>query len=352
MNAKLNETSFDQFKDYLLLYMPRGHMIPSGKEFSCACPFCGDSKSDRYATSFYINMDQSSDTFLNYHCFRASCGAKGIVDDEFFDLIGFRNRDCINQISLYFKSKNIKIGGKYKSKNSKTIANVINSNNKVSDKKLHYINSRLGLNLTFEDIYDLKINLSLIELLNVNGIDIPDSKYQYYDSLSNYGISFISAYNDYVIIRDISKSNKLRKRYTNINIFNNYDNVTKAYCIPTSIDLLDPSPTVINIAEGAFDIISVYYNFPRKKYKNQIYLAACGSNIINVIYSYIIQYGLINCKINIFSDTDVKIEKYGQLEKLKPYLKSFDISIYYNNYPGEKDFGVPKSNIRAIKAKL
>ena len=351
--TELKQSTLEQFKEYLLSNMERGKMIPSGKEFCCACPFCGDSKTDRYATSFYINMDPNSDKFLNYHCFRAGCGSRGVVDENFFDLIRFNNRECIKDINSYFYNKGVMVGGVYRSKNSKKLVNVINSFSKLSDKKLEYINNRLGLSLSYEDIYNLKINLSLNELLSINEIEIPDSKVNYYTNLSNYGVSFISAYNDYVIVRDISKSSKLKKRYTNVNIFDNYKNVTKAYCIPTEIDLLEPTPTVINISEGAFDIISVYHNLKiNRKYKNQIFLAACGSGITNIIFAYIQQYGLINSKINIFSDSDVSIEKYKILYKLKPYLKSFDIDVYYNNYPGEKDFGVPKNKINIIKSKL
>ena len=353
MKGELNQVSLDQLKEFLLTNMNRGRLTPSEKEFCCACPYCGDSRSDQYATSFYINIDPASENFLKYHCFRASCGTSGIVNEEFFDMIGFSNRDCAKDIYRFLNDRGMKIGGKYKSKDSKSLINVINTKSPVSDKKKDYINSRLGLDLSYKDLYNLKINLSLNELLKINGIKIKQDQIPYYENLSNYGISFISAYNDYVIVRDISKSNKLRKRYTNINIFENYENVTKAYCMPTEIDLLDPSPCVINISEGVFDIISVYHNLNiDKKYKNQIYLAACGSGIINVLVSYIQQYGLINSKINIFSDGDVNIDKYSPMRKLELYLKKFDVDVYYNSYKGEKDFGVPKNRINVIKAKL
>ena len=353
MSNKLNDSTYEQFKHFLLTSMPRGKMTLSGKEFTCACPFCGDSKSDPYATSFYINMDPESERFLNYHCFRANCNTNGVVNDDFFSMIGFTKNDCIKDIMKYFQSKSINVGGKYRSRNSKSLINAVCSMNAVSDKKLSYINKRIGTSLSYQDIYNLKINLNLKELLQINQIDIQENKIDYYSRLSDYGIAFISAYNDYVIILDVSKSGKLKKRYTNVNIFDNYDNVTKTYCIPTNVDLLEPSACVINIAEGVFDILSVYFNLKiNRRHKNQIFLAACGSGIVSTIMSYIQQYGFINCKINIFSDTDVKLDKYTKLNLLKPYLKSFDVDVYYNDMPGEKDFGVTKDKIRIIKTKL
>ena len=349
---ELKDSTLNQIKEYLLTTLNRSHIIPSGKELACACPFCGDSKSDQFATSFYINIDPTSEKFMQYHCFRAACNASGIINEEFLDNLGFTNRDCVKDLNMFFANRGISVGGKYRSKNSKSLVNVINTKNPLSEKKREYINKRLGLDLSYEDLYNLKINLNLMELLKLNEIKIPQDKSYYYSNLSDAGISFLSAYNDYVIVRDVTKSKRLKKRYTNVNIFDSYDNVTKAYCIPADIDLLDPEPSIINISEGVFDILSVKYNMKHTKHRNQIYLAACGSGIIKTLMSYIQQYGLLNCKINIYSDSDVSIDKYEKLEYLKPYLKSPDITIHYNDMPGEKDFGVPKNRIKEIKTKL
>ena len=87
-----------------------------------------------------------------------------------------------------------------------------------------------------------------------------------------------------------------------------------------------------------------------QKYKNKIYLAACGAGIENTLKSFIQQYGLINCKINIFADNDVEIDKFKSLRKLEPYLIKFDIKVFYNTL--DKDFGVPKNKIKAIYSKI
>jgi hypothetical protein len=42
--------------------------------------------------------------------------------------------------------------------------------------------------------------------------------------------------------------------------------------------------------------------------------------------------------------------KFKGLKKLEPYLVKFDVQVFYNTL--EKDFGVPKNKIKAIKSKL
>lgn len=351
-NNDININAYNEILNFLL-EQPMARKSLSGKELTMRCPFCGDSTKSRMSTNFYINIDKNSNTFLCYKCFRASCGVSGIVDQYFLERIGFVKYDSIRDFNIYMNqknklNKNIK---RYKNKFRKEINNVIDIEDLLSNKKLKYINNRLGLNLNYNDLYKLKINLNLNRLLQINQIHIPNEKKYYYDLLSNYGISFISSYNDYLIIRDVSKSNKLNKRYTNINIFDNYDNVTKSYTIPTKINLLSTEPTILNIAEGAFDILGVYYHLDiDRNYENQIFIAASGHSMFNTILHYIKQYGLINIKINIFSDSDVDKSSYNKLYKLKKYLYNFNITIYYNSI--EKDYGVKKENIKLIKSKL
>lgn len=342
---ELDQQAFDSFIDYLLGFR-NASIIPSGKEIKMACPFCGDSKSDVHAASFYINIDKESKNFLNYNCFRASCAMSGIVNDDFLSMIGFNNYEYRKNINVFLQSKSIKVGGTYKHKESKSLTNIINSKSKSNDIKLEYINTRLGLKFTYEDVCKLKISLDPKELLDLNNIQIGSG----YNETFKYGIGLISAYNDYLIVRDIRKSAK--KRYSNINIFNNYDNVTKAYFIPTKIDLLSTDTTCINIAEGVFDILGVKHNIKNNdnKFKNNIYIAACGSNIVKTLFSVIRQYGLIDCKINIYSDADVDISKYESIRKLQKYIKKFDVTVYYNER--SKDYGVTKDLIKLNKTKL
>ena len=346
----LNEASLDQLRD-ALLNMPRAKKSSGGKEIAFRCPFCGDSRSDLYATSFSVNVDPTSEKFGHYQCFRAACLAHGVIDSDFMYMIHLDKYEVEKDINKFISSRNNNPNNIFHSKSKKELYNVINTYSEIAEAKKNYINQRLGLKLSYEDLYKFKINLSLIDLLNINEISIPKDKIDYFTNLSNYGISFISAYNDYVIIRDISKNKRLKKRYTNIPIFGKDETISKAYCIPGSFDIMSPEPVVINISEGAFDILGVYHHMKvDKKYQNQIYLAACGAGIENTLKTFIREYGIINCKINIFADSDVDIKKFESLRKLKPYFVKFDIRVFYNTL--EKDFGVPKNRIKAIQSKI
>lgn len=345
----LDEKTKQELVEFFLT-QPCSRVTPSGREISMRCPICGDSNKSRTETNFSINIESNDNKPMLYQCFRAACGARGRVDQEFLMMLGFGKHYVIRELNR-FNRKISKSGKKFKSFKHKELVNFVNTTNETNIAKLKYINNRLGLNLTLKDIYNLKINFSLNDLLKINEINIPDKKKYYYNQLSDYGVSFISSYNDYVIIRDISKSGKLKRRYSNINIFDNYDNVKKFYTIPTKIDVLSNEPIVLNVSEGAMDILGVYYNLDiDKKYKNHIYAAASGSGLNNLIFHFIRQYGLIDIKINVFSDDDVNKDAYKLLYKLKPYIINFDINIFYNTL--SKDFGVKKNEIKYIMSKL
>lgn len=347
---EINEFSLNNLKE-LLLTMPRAHYASSDREISFRCPFCMDSKSNPYTTSFSVNVDPNSENFGRYHCFRANCGVSGVLNDEFFDLINLTDHRIRRDFSSFLKNKPSQsrsskiIGDTY----HREIKNTINSLYDIS--KLEYVNSRLGLNLNVDDIYSLKMNLNIGELYKFNHIDISDKDVKYFKSLMDYGLVFISTYNDYVIIRDTSDDNKLKVRYRNIPIFGRDNCIRKAYTIPSEIDLLSIEPVEINICEGPFDILGVFFHLKKKNRKNKLYIAACGANIPSTLLFYIKQYGLIHCKINIFSDNDISIDKYNSLYKLKNYLTSEShITIYYNKL--YKDWGVTKDMIKLQKHEL
>jgi hypothetical protein len=343
---KLDKTAKQEIIDFLVERYD-AKKTPNERELMMRCPFCNDSR-DRSKRHFYISLDDSKP--MLYHCFRASCLASGIVDQDFMSMLMFHKPDTLRKLNAFNRS--VSGGGKKFSKYvSKQLVNVISVKDEVSKAKLKYINRRLGTDLTFKDIYNLKINLNLLELLKFNEIQVDANKEQWYKALSDYGISFISAYNDYLIVRDVSKSQKLKKRYTNINIFGNYEGATKFYAIPQRIDLLSKEPIVLNVSEGAFDILGVYYNTSiDREFSNHIYAAANGGGIVNLVMHYIRHYGLLDLKINVFSDSDVEIESYETLRKLKPYLQKFDVSIYRNRR--SKDFGVPSEEIDYTVTKL
>jgi hypothetical protein len=331
-----------QIIDFLLL-QSCAHKSINGRELQFRCPFCGDSHKSSNSTNFSVKIDTEGNKAMSYQCFRAECLARGVVDQDFLAMLGYDKHDVIMELNKYNKKSNRKKADtlhRYK----KELVNVVNVDNPMNTAKLAYINKRLGLNLSMKDIYDLKINLDVTHLMNFNKVQIGEKKVYRYKLFSLYGVGFISTYNDYVIVRDFSRDGKLGKRYTNENIFDNYVDATKIYNIPTKIDIVSDEQTVLNISEGAFDILGVYYHLDiDREYKNQLFVAASGAGIANVVMHFVRMYGLLDLKINIFADSDTKLSMFNGLKKLKPYLNDFNISIYYNTL--SKDFGVCKSDI-------
>ena len=135
------------------------------------------------------------------------------------------------------------------------------------------------------------------------------------------------------------------KRYVNYNIFNKINNSQRYYVIPTNIDLLDTRPIKIYIAEGPFDILSVFYNLRNRDKTNCIYAAIGGKAYLNIIKYFIQRQGLVNIELHICPDGDIgKDVLYG----IKDYLRLFSIPIFVhrNIYPEQKDFGVSLNKIR------
>ena len=127
------------------------------------------------------------------------------------------------------------------------------------------------------------------------------------------------------------------------------DNTRKFYTIPNQIDMMTTEPIYINLAEGTFDILGVFYHIKQQELKNQIYAAVCGSAYTSVV-KYFISLGLVgdNIHVNIYSDSDKDYYWYSRMiNELSPFVKS--IKIYYNSKA--KDYGVHKDKIDLVRMK-
>jgi len=332
--------------DILMNQLERAHYNLDKTKVYGRCPYCGDSRSNRSETNFNIRIPTDDDPRWLYICFRASCGQHGAITPEFLRMIGSDRHDAnvyLNRINATARKAK-----RFKEKGRKAFVNFLSPNDKLSLAKLDYINGRLGTKLSLVDLMKLKIHTSLNMLLKSNEVVIPVKKERYYNDLSLYGICFISAYGDYVVVRNTTKSKKIG-RYTMIDVFEG-DMVDgekfKFYIIPTKIDLMSPRPTVINMAEGGFDILSVYLNIePRLSYENQIHVSVSGSSYERALIQLIRQYGLVDIAINFFSDDNIQLDVYQKIcNRVRPYTNSLDARVIYNDL--NDDFGVPKSQIK------
>lgn len=329
----------------LKIYMKENHnakIVSGGKEILKRCHICGDSR-DRTDAHMYIGL---KDGAILYNCFK--CNQSGVVDGKFMRDLGCYDPSIIN-LCQEQNSKSVNStgtqSGSLRSIRPKSLMIPIFSN-AFAEKKLRYINIRLGLQLTMYDVAQLKIVLNLKEFLNFNGITQYTRDEGLMDLIDKFFIGFLSADNRYVILRRIAPEGKLPpfidSRYINYNIFNT--NVgDKFYIIPAMINTL--LPISIHIAEGAFDILSIYNNIRKPKgASNSIYAAVCGKNYSSLVKYFILNCGFISFDLHLYPDSDVSD---AEMIRIKNELKDFNVQIFIhrNRAPDQKDYGVSMDNI-------
>jgi hypothetical protein len=346
----MNQETFNKLKQQLIL-LPHASYASGKREVVMRCPFCGDSKKHSDSTHFYVKIDInfSKNELPVYYC--QHCHSRGIADSNFLRRISIIDHNIISELNQYIynamqaaENKIFKIGRKIRLINPKP------SNIPQSIEKIKYLNGRLGLKLNIDDLIKLKICLNLYDLLDYNKVDKLTIKESACNILDQHYVGFISYDNAYVNCRKVT-DNIDGKRYDNYNIFGKYDNTKRFYVLPTRVNILDPKPLDIYITEGVFDILSVFFNVNNCNTQNSVYIAVGGTGYYNVI-DYFIKFGFIHHNIHIFSDNDVNIDFYKDMKENLGDKIDGKLNIYYNNYKGEKDFGVPKEKIKIIHSKI
>lgn len=134
------------------------------------------------------------------------------------------------------------------------------------------------------------------------------------------------------------------KRYINYSLYGKVDNTERFYTIPCNIDLSMPRIIPLHIAEGPFDILSIYLNLRNRA--DGIYTSIAGSNYKGIIRHFITTMRLPYLEIHLYPDND----KYGSnyvMNDIMNYIKIFNFPVYVhrNVYYKEKDFGVSRDRI-------
>lgn len=319
----------------------------NNKQIAIRCPFCGDSKKPT-STHFGVLIDTADeDSPVVFNCFL--CNTHGIMTPSVLRTLE------INDLTL--NSGLIKLNRRAAKNMKKEMGITDNSfdfkaplpdpEDEGNKAKKKYFEDRLNIKTTFEEMAGFKCIFKLGQFLRDNEIKTYTSTKDKAIHLHNNYLGFLTTRNEFINFRQVLESPY--KRYEKYNVFKNLDNTRKFYTIPNQIDLLTDKTITINIAEGVFDIMGVYYHIFNKERENMIYVAVCGAGYVSVL-KYFISMGVIgNVKINIFSDSDKSPSYYVPIEKeLKPWVS--EINLFYNEK--KKDFGEPKHNIRILKKKI
>ena len=324
-------------------------------EYRTRCPYCGDSKKSMYTGHLYININPDDNYPMVWNCFR--CNESGVVNKDFLSMMDINDLNLKSSItSLNKTSDKIKARDFYNGTkliiNDFTIPEIF-----TKDQKIKYVEDRLGVDLSLDDIKDLKIVVSLQDYLKENKIDYVTLSPNVCRMLENKYVGFVSYGSSYILFRDISDSEvyhwikyPLTKESRESKCF---------YSISQSIDLFTDDIITINLAEGVLDILSCYSNLGYND-SNTLNIAVCGKRYDSII-NYLIESGFIgnNIHVNIFADNDKDFNKKASNPTTVEYFKKVfykykhlfgKVHVYYNlKY---KDIGVPKDKIALRKIKL
>lgn len=364
--------SFEALKEYLIQNQ-NAKVASGGKEIVKRCHVCGDS-SDPTKAHMYIGM---KDGAILYNCFK--CNAKGIVDNRFLRDIGCYDISLINLVESQ-KQRN----ENYKPMNSainrdlpfvlrefpcynynQPTPNLINIMN-----KFNYLWYRIsgeswnkGIKILNSSIYNLRLVLSIYDFLDKNNIHTLTRDRRIVDILNRYYLGFLSVDGRYINFRRILSDEDvtdffahnmmdigndiLRQRYVIYNI-DGVKGGSRFYVIAGHLELDKPEIPKVHIAEGPFDIISIFMN-ELSKTDNDAYFAINGKSYSTFIDWFIRQYGLMGLEYHLYLDNDYDLS-YSDLNIISDRIKSTHsrLFIHHNEYPGEKDYGVPINRIQDV----
>lgn len=341
MNNEIKEILVERLSE-----MQAYHVNSENTQHMVRCPYCGDSKNPEHS-HMSVKIDLSDNDAMLYYCFR--CGASGVVTDDFLDDIGvIVTPDEVKELRNYNKRME-KLAKKRTIIKTERFVAPLCQPNLSNDSKLAYLNGRLGLQLTYEDMQANKIVPSILEFMVRNEIkrleNMPDWKL---DRLDRDYIGFLSSNNNLLTMRSIVNTSAKEYRYQKVFINPlNQDNAT-FYSIPTRLDLMYTDALHVHIAEGTFDIVSIKYNVrPQELYEgHHVFYASCGYSYVSIL-KHLLKNGICtHLHVHIYADNDKPDREHERFLR-KSGIDAFieHAYIHRNRAPGMKDYGVPGSQI-------
>lgn len=330
------------------LLTTQGASQPKDNDIVIRCPFCGDSQKTLSHGHLHVRIDITDNLPLIFHCFR--CDATGIFSAKTLNELGLGySPDMSVGLLRYNKSStkayNRKLGIK---DNGFDFIVKAAKNHFLADKKKSYLEDRLGVNLSYEEWAKLKVVFNLQDFIEDNEIKSLTTKPGMCRLLNNNYVGFLSVRNEFIVFRNIFKDKNIR--YYKYMIKNIMDKTNKMYIIPSKVDALSTEKVNINISEGTFDALGLYFNVFNQDNERNLYAAVCGCGF-KTTCKYFLKKGIIgkNVVINIFSDKDKDKKFYKSIvQEIAPLVG--EINLFYNDLG--KDYGVKKEEISLIKSTL
>ena len=344
--------NFDNYRNFLLSNIPTAKPASGNKFVACRCFYCPDGKSHD-SRHFYIYIPQDKEEPSWYYCHK--CHNSGIVTNKTLLEWGIYDNDVGEDLIIHNKkcSKLTKNARYYDQTKLNIRNNIIDSD--LSRIKLEYINNRLGQNFTLEDLSNLKICLNIYDLLNTNHIDVLTRNPKIVEQLNYNFMGFISIDNMFVNMRRLCDEGlvmeSIDKRYINYKILDKFDTSNRFYTVPTTVNLNSSDRLKIHIAEGPFDILSIYTNLRNRE--PGIYTSIAGSNYLGISFYMINVFKLPYFELHYYPDND-ESGSNDVMSRIANVFKPLGIDVYIhrNLFDGEKDFGVPLNRIKESIIKM
>ena len=293
------------YGEFLKSHIPTARYASGGKEILCRCFYCPDS-ADMSSAHFYIQIPQNKNQVSKFYCHKCHTSGYvthkvliqwGIYDDSIASFLIDHNKHAMSNRKnnkLYIDTVNYYYNpgfGEYTP--GQNLYNDFINPDDLSASKLRYINNRLGLNLSYQDIINMKLVLNLNDIIKRNNLT-PTRYPPIINDLDQNFMGFISLDNSFINMRRLVREGvvykNIDKRYVNYSLHGKSNNTERFYTIPKCIDLTQPRPIQLHIAEGPFDILSIYYNL--RNQSDDIYTSIAGSN-----YKGIIRYFITTMKL-------------------------------------------------------
>jgi hypothetical protein len=342
----------NSYRQFLIDSIPSASSASGGRFVLCRCFECGDSKDPTHA-HMYIAIPQTDDEISWAYCHK--CKMHVNMSPEILNRWGIFSSDASAYLSAHNKrAYSNPVNRNYMGRDIYRINNTYISQGRMSELKLKYINDRLGTSIDYQEALSKKIVLNLGDLLGNNNIREYTRDQDILQQLNDYFVGFISADNAYINMRRLVAEGKVHqnidKRYIRYNIFGKYDNLEKFYIIPGRYNLNSSNRIKINIAEGEFDILSVYYNL--RKDPEQIYMAIGGSGYTGLLRYIFTKLKIFYIELHLYPDNDATgLEELDYIYDLvQPY--GIPVYIHRNTKEYEKDFGVPLDRINEVIHKM
>lgn len=333
----------ENLKRYLLSVIPSAKPASGGKVLNCRCFECGDSIN---MSSAHMYMGMPTEAYNGwFYCHK--CNSKGALTHR--KLLDWDIYEPNIAEQLYLHSIEVRGKGNSNIINEGRIYNVNNNfvrRDDLSLIKMQYINNRLGTKLTVKDFVDLKVVLNLNDFLHQNNITKLTRGYNIVQDLDRAFVGFLSLDNGFVTLRKLDDQKvyeSVDKRYINYRVFSKEDTSERFYVVPQDINLLNPNRIKLHVAEGIFDILSIYLNLRNRE--EGIYATVSGSNYSSVISYFMIEKMLPWLEVHLYPDND---KNNWLMKKIIKSYKPFNIPIFIhrNLSPNEKDFGVSIDRIK------